>query len=278
MRMRRSGTLALIAVVAGCSAGDDMTRNREAPKRLPGPTVADLRELPGFHSVTVPRPDDRPTARIIHVLNWHLVPKAAFAADVRAVARQPISDDEIDRQYDEFLDEVESVQIEQVKALRALAVGHGVKRVFYEGLTADNLAEFNRMAALLRNYEQPQGETPVEQFIRWQYRQDMLQPGAPGRLLMTGELSGVLACEDPKLIKAANPVGKGGSVRFDAAVNEWRESAIVEALLKGRSVAVVVLGGAHDLSDNVPSDCEYVRLQTNRYREIARGNGGVGRH
>jgi len=79
----------------------------------------------------------------------------------------------------------------------------------------------------------------------------------------------VLAAEDPVLLEAANPVGKDGSVRFDADANERRESAIVRRLLKAGPVAVIVLGGGHDLSDNVPFGCEYIRLQTRRHRDAA---------
>jgi len=42
---------------------------------------------------------------------------------------------------------------------------------------------------------------------------------------------------------------------------------IVDELLADGPV-VVVLDGGHDLSDNVPADCEYVRLATERYSAI----------
>lgn len=100
------------------------------------------------------------------------------------------------------------------------------------------------MVATLRDYKKPKGETSIEELMLWQYRQGVLELGAPGRLLMTRELSGVLAPEDTALLEAANPVGKDGSVRFDAAANKRRETAIVKMILKDRSVAMIILDGA----------------------------------
>jgi hypothetical protein len=46
---------------------------------------------------------------------------------------------------------------------------------------------------------------------------------------------------------------------------------MVKLMLDGRKTAVIVLGGAHDLSDNVPVDCEYIHVTTNQYRRVAIG-------
>jgi hypothetical protein len=78
------------------------------------------------------------THRIIYLKNWHVVPKELFAADIRNLAEEPVSDHEIVRLYDEHLDNVESLQEEQVRLLRHLAQNHGLKRVYYEGLTDEN--------------------------------------------------------------------------------------------------------------------------------------------
>jgi hypothetical protein len=57
-----------------------------------------------------------------------------------------------------------------------------------------------------------------------------------------------------------------------------RQEAIVRAALKVGSVALLVLGGAHDLSGSVRrlagGDCEYLRVSTQRYAEFAEGGGG----
>ena len=46
---------------------------------------------------------------------------------------------------------------------------------------------------------------------------------------------------------------------------------MVKLIPDGRKTPVIVLGGAHDLSDNVPADCEYIRITTNQYRAVAIG-------
>jgi hypothetical protein len=60
-------------------------------------------------------------------------------------------------------------------------------------------------------------------------------------------------------------------VVLDNAAIEARENAMVKLMLDGRKTAVIVLGGAHDLSDNVPVDCEYIHVTTNQYRRVAIG-------
>jgi hypothetical protein len=52
---------------------------------------------------------------------------------------------------------------------------------------------------------------------------------------------------------------------------------MVRAALKAGPVAVLVLGGAHDLSGAVRrlagGDCEYLRVTTARYAEFVEGGG-----
>ncbi|MCH7720217.1 MAG: hypothetical protein IH988_04405, partial [Planctomycetes bacterium] len=71
---------------------------------------------------------------------------------------------------------------------------HGLKQVFYEGVTPDNLADYKALIETIRGFEKhkPKGETPIEELMLWQYRQDLLQLGAPGRWLLSGDLAEVL--------------------------------------------------------------------------------------
>jgi len=102
-----------------------------------------------------------------------------------------------------------------------------------------------------------------------QHRLDVLRVGAAGRLLMAGELAEVLPAEDDVPFEAANPVGKDGTVAIDLEKNEQREDAQVQNLLKGGPLVVVVLGGAHDLADNIErladQECRYVSVTTRAY-------------
>lgn len=266
--MRRAVTLLVIGwSVAGCGRAAEPLRADPAPAAeltdFSGEAAA-LRKLPGVHSVEIADRADEPTHRIIHILNWHFIPRHAFAADLRD-QDDTISDDEIDRLYAEFLDDVETVQQEQMRVLRALVSRYRLASIHYEGFT-EGSADFKRLLATIREFDAPPGDTPVERLLLEQHRHDLLQIGAPGRLMLADQFEEVLPIEDGELLEAANPVGNDGTVRFDGETNERREDAIVRKLLKAGPLSVVVLGGGHDLSDNVPEDCEYVRIVTKQYR------------
>ena len=79
-----------------------------------------------------------------------------------------------------------------------------------------------------------------------------------------------LAAEDRKAFESANPVGADGTIDDDDAMNETRESVIVRTMLKSRPVSFVVLGSAHNLADNVPDDCEYIRIETKRVSQLSK--------
>ena len=49
-------------------------------------------------------------------------------------------------------------------------------------------------------------------------------------------------------------------VVFDEKANKAREDAIVRNTLRASETAVLVLGGAHDLSDNVPAGVKLIVL------------------
>ena len=97
--------------------------------------------------------------------------------------------------------------------------------------------------------------------------------GAAGRLLVSGELEDVLPLEDEEPLNAANPVTADGQVRFDALKVQTRHDAIVKNVMKEGSFGLMIVGGDHDLSENVrrlgEGKCEYVRVTTKRFREAA---------
>ena len=105
------------------------------------------------------------------------------------------------------------------------------------------------------------------------YHQQMVEIGAAGRLLVSGEIEDVLPLEDEEPLNAANPVTADGQVRFDALKLQARHDAIVKNVLKEGSFGLMILGGDHDLSENVRrlgrGRYEYVRVTTKRYREAA---------
>jgi hypothetical protein len=106
-----------------------------------------------------------------------------------------------------------------------------------------------------------------------QHRFSMLEIGAAGRLLVSGELGEVLPLDDAKLLDAAAPVLANGKVTFDAAKVAARRDAMVQWALAKDHAAVIVLGGSHDLTDNVRGivgeGCEYIRVTGHAVREYS---------
>jgi hypothetical protein len=216
--------------------------------------VGDLESLkknPGVESVEVRLTSADAKIRIIHIRDWHYVPKESFAADTR------LKGQELDDAYAEHLTTVEQVQKHQREILR------GMTEVYLEGLTDRDHPvfelEIRSVRELHRRFVELEGEEDLPanvQKIVAEHRMRLLRLGAAGRLMLEGRIK-VLPAEGDEY-EAANPV-KDGKVVLDRKQIEDREDALVRRLLKP-GTHVLILGGAHDLSDNIKrlsGRCEY---------------------
>jgi hypothetical protein len=83
----------------------------------------------------------------------------------------------------------------------------------------------------------------------------------------------LLPLDDAKLLEEAKPIAPAGRFHLDAAKLSARHAGQVQAALKGGAFALVLLGGAHDLTDNVRRYagglCEYVRVTSRGYQGFA---------
>lgn len=201
--------------------------------------------------------------RIIHLCNWHMVPRELFA---KAMTADGKTEEEIDEFYSEHLTEVESVPDEQRSLLPFLIEELKLRAVYIEGLIPDEVEHFKKRAAMACRAK-VRDDDPTEQFFAAIVRGDKLMIGIAGQLNAVGKLD-VLPSEDRVVFEAANPVGTDGEIHTDGTENETRESAIVRNMLKAGPVSFIVLGNAHDLADNIPDDCEYVRIETDRVTEL----------
>jgi hypothetical protein len=263
------------------------------------PVIDLLRGLPSVVQVEVGVAPKNPTSRIVHLRDWHFVPKELYALDMKATLGRELATDEIDRLHQELLLEVELVQIEQMALLRCLIKHHGLKRVFSEGFSPKELEAYREKIGVLRAMEREQipqirkqledvrklvegstGERKEKaQDIETQlvtmldeHKYRLLEMGATGRLLISGELEEVLPLDDAEALEKANPVSPSG-VRLDHVKIEARHDAQVKTVMRAGTVtvAVIVLGGAHDLSASIrraSGNCEYLRVTTKRFREI----------
>jgi hypothetical protein len=213
-----------------------------------------------------------PKRRIIHLLNWHFVKLEQFGVDVNGLRNEPLSEDELFDEFQSFRDDVQAVQDEQEGLLLDLIRKHGLQKLYCEGLTDEKIDEYQTFLSTLktRGKRIGKGDSDIDLLIRWENTNDLLMVGTPGKLLMSGELKQVLPTETQKSLKENAPFDSQGNVKLDPIQIEKREDVIVGHLLKADLVVVVVLGGSHDLSNNIPNDCEYIRVATKKYAELTK--------
>lgn len=156
---------------------------------------------------------------IIHIRDWHFVGEEAFAIDTG------LTGDELKGAYAAHQQTVQKVIESQRRILSQF------EEVFAEGISDENEFIFRAQLRVFRR------EGPTEN--------DLLRLGATGQLALERKLR-VKPAEGPGF-ETANPV-KDGAIEFDEHANEKREDEIVRRLAKG---GVVILGGDHDLSDNI---------------------------
>ncbi len=269
------------------------------------PVAGLLRGLPGVVDVNVSPAKRKLDHRIIHLKDWHFLPRNLFVADLRERSDQEFSEEEIDELYQQHLLEVELVQAEQMTLLRCLLKHHGLRTVYAEGLTDEDALLFRIKIRLMkkteRRLQEPRrilremreqldqlaattsNDSPefqelfatrrkLESLLQL-HQMDLLRIGAPGRLLMRGELETILPADDLKAWEQSNPLDDDGKLNLDRALNEQRENATVKKLLAAKPCAVVLFGGLHNFSNNVEQlsngTCEYIRVTTRRYRQFA---------
>lgn len=264
--------------------------------------VADLlRELPGVVEVEVAVAAEKPTCRIVHLRDWHHVPKDLFTIDMKQAHGRELTDDEIDRLHQELLLEVQTIQLEQIALLRCLIRHHGLKALFSEGLTGKDDANFVEIVGVLGKMERDQVWAMRKELVGLremlatmdpmseshakvkkieaemadlidQHDLRLLEYGAAGRLLAAKEIEQVHPLDDADLLDRAKPITPSG-VKLDTERVAAREDAQVKAVMAKGGFGLIVLGGSHDLSDSVrrlgQGRCEYIRVTTRRFKEFA---------
>ncbi|WP_339685939.1 hypothetical protein [Gimesia maris] len=118
----------------------------------------------------------------------------------------------------------------------------------------------------------PEGNGVIDLFLKEQYRRDLMQLGVPAQLMIKNELNSVIPLENSAAFKSANPIGENGKIKVNQEAEEKREDEMLKILRKGQGINVIVLGGGHDLTDNLDrmklDSVQYVRVATNRYKKV----------
>jgi hypothetical protein len=207
---------------------------------------------------------DKPTHRIVHLRDWHFVPKDSYAIDMKDATGKELTTEEIDRLHEELLLEVEAVQLEQMALLRCLIKHHGLKRIFSEGLASKDQPDYRKRIAVLGNMErnliielrkqladvreimngmEPKSdrhekakkiESEITTGMIDKHKVQLLEIGAPGRLLIAGDIEEVLPLEDADLLEKANPITPSG-VRLDPKKKKARQDRSGRGHRRGQS-------------------------------------------
>ena len=170
-------------------------RSPEKITDLTVPPTNVLKGLPGVQDVQIQVQHTRPQRRIIHLRQWHFVPRDLFAREMRA-DRGDVTDEEIDLHHQSLLLEIELVQIRFKAMLRCMIRHHGLEVVYVEGLTEKGMRDFLSLIVFLREQKSSA-------------REDLLRIGAAGQLLLSADLKGVLPLDDLQSLGAAAPDKQG---------------------------------------------------------------------
>ena len=210
-----------------------------------------LESFPGVESVKVVVDCKEPTLTIIHIRDWHFIEYAEFKADVE----DEIGADQIENQYVVFAREVQAIQDQQELFLNAMVkVGH--RDVWIEGL----IPEFERAFIHICHAAARNGlyETP-----------NPISVGAAARLFVKQQIK-VHALDTDKGLRLTRPLDAAGKLReVSVADIEKREDLMIHRLRDYNGVAIVVLGGGHDLSNNVPQGMKLVTVSVKGYRKAS---------
>ena len=233
-----------------------------------------LRGLPHVADVSVMSDSDKPVKRIVHVLDLKLVDREAMQVDLKS---QGITDS-LEERYDAHVASVQRVQAEQRALLAALVAKHDLRHVFVGGISKEDVPKFkgvmeqvDQITANLATLRSLSERAPDNHDLRTAIAESeaaikagTMYIGAAGVLAKAKNIA-ISPAEDAAAFKAAMPAKASGKAPVDSAKLEARQSAIVQKVLAKSDNAVLVLDGTHDLSDNVPDECEYLRVTLRAY-------------
>jgi hypothetical protein len=160
---------------------------------------------------------------IIHIQDWHFVDNARFTLDVRDESEFELSDADVDELFEEHRATVAVIQRQQKQLMQKPVNGLKIKQVFQEGLTSEQLPVYQKRIAILKDFRQflPTGDSPLDQFTRYEYQTDMLLIGAPGQLLVDDHIKAIVPAEDTKAWASPSPMQFPGCGHLGQCV-AWR--------------------------------------------------------
>jgi hypothetical protein len=217
-----------------------------------------------------------PPSEVIHILNYQCIPPGIYANDFRSLPELKRTNDQIDQKSIMSLDDAEALQNQQKKLLRELIKKHNVKKVYVEWLTEENqrrtmnfIRDLKIVEQMKKNRSTPESE--FDRILAAQERLDLLELGAAGQIVVSGELEAIVPADNSKTIDSTNLIQADDKIVFNWTPKETRAIAIAKNLLHGRGVVVTLLGGNHDLSEKLEQQStgvKYTRIAVPQYVEI----------
>jgi hypothetical protein len=237
-RTRRLISLALVLLIAGGAASFIW--------RGP-PIAAELRAMPEVARVEYYGLRFAPLT-VVHIRDWHLVPQEF--AEVEKL------------DYAALQNEVEKVQADQLAIVRYLIWQDGIKAIYSEGLSNENGADFGLQVDLVRTSEEFAKKKMFNAEGLDGLRRLSLTIGTAGRLAITKEVQ-ILPLEDERAMQDARPVMNGKLTKNEAKIAARRRAMV--SMLPVEGLAVIILGGSHDLGPYLPERTAYVRVTPRSY-------------
>lgn len=244
-----------------------------------------LRDCPDVVNVETLVSGFWPTHRIVQINDCHYLSREKFARAVEMIGRvrgHRFTDEGAHDWHQAVSDDTERFQASQARLFCRLADQHGLREVFMEGLTAENLPTLMDSIRLLRELASKGDGLSREIKELRQAIRECRDPGMPRdrqeaietarehylimgpivKLLLARPGMTVLPVEDQEVFETALLQNNDG--RLYGAHFEARDNEIVRRLLAHGPCAVVLLGSAHDLSHAVRAQgwgrCEYIRV------------------
>ena len=159
--------------------------------------------------------------------------------------------------------DVEKVQADQLEIMRWLIREHGVKEIYSEGLTEKKMPDLRLRVEVLNDLKRLDDLGGMDAETAQRRHELILGIGTPGRLLLTKEID-VLPLEVDDAHGGARPIAEADGVRYSPVRLDARRRAMVRRL-PATGLAVLVLGGSHDLCQHFDTGVLYIRVTPRNY-------------
>jgi hypothetical protein len=244
--------LALILLAGALAAGifvrlrDDSAEPIRQVNIFTPPIAQEIAVMPEIRACQWFGPSEPAKLTIIHLRDWHFVPREL--CQIEGIS------------FEKVLADAAAVQESQLAIARRLIKAHGLTAVYSEGLSKQSVSDLKLRLDVLKDIPAKVLAESGEAV-----KHLSLEVGTPGRLWLAGDIADVLPLEDEAELQAAKPVVNGKLAPNKAKIEARREAMVAQLPKEG--LALIVLGGSHDLGMLLPPDTLYIQVTPRGYPE-----------